>query len=104
FLKGVEDDGFLDELPNFAGGREARDAILGWLDRYGMRGVGEIDITRPRWRERPATLLPLLLGNIKNFEPGAGARRFEQGRQEAAQAEQALLQRLRALPDGEQKA
>ncbi|HXU64466.1 MAG TPA: rifamycin-inactivating phosphotransferase [Polyangia bacterium] len=104
FLQGARDDGVLDELPRVAGGREARDAILGWLDRYGMRGVGEIDITRPRWRERPATLLPLLLGNIKNFQPGAGARRFEQGRQEAERAEQALLQRLRALPDGEQKA
>ena len=33
-------------------------AIEAWLDRYGMRGVGEIDITRPRWRERPATLVP----------------------------------------------
>ena len=36
-----------------AGGREARDAIEAYLDRYGMRCVGEIDITRPRWSERP---------------------------------------------------
>ena len=36
-----------------AGGREARDAIRGCLDTYGMRCVGEIDITRPRWSERP---------------------------------------------------
>ena len=48
--------------------------------------------------------MPLILGNVKNFEPGAGARRFEQGRQEAWQKEQELLERLRALPDGEQKA
>ncbi len=58
FLQHVEDDGFLDELPTFAGGREARDAIRAWLDRYGMRCVGEIDITRPRWSERPTTLVP----------------------------------------------
>lgn len=104
FLQHVEDDGFLDELPKLAGGREARDAILTWLDRYGMRCVGEIDITRPRFRERPTTLVPVILGNIKNFEPGAGKRRFEQGRQEAWKKEQELLERLRALPDGEQKA
>jgi phosphoenolpyruvate synthase/pyruvate phosphate dikinase len=104
FLQHVEDDGFLDELPSLAGGREARDAIRAYLDRYGMRGVGEIDITRPRWSERPSTLVPLILGNIKNFEPGAGQRRFEQGRQEALQKEQELLERLRALPDGERKA
>ena len=46
----------------------------------------------------------LILGNIKNFEPGAGKRRFEQGRQEAWKKEQELLERLRALPDGERKA
>ena len=104
FLQQVEDEGFLDELPKLAGGREARDAIRAWLDTYGMRGVGEIDITRPRWSERPTTLVPILLGHIKNFEPGAGLRRFEQGRQEAWKKEQELLERLRALPDGERKA
>ncbi len=104
FLQHVEDDGFLDELPGLAGGSEALDAIRAWLDRYGMRGVGEIDITRPRWSERPSTLLPMLLGNVRNFEPGAGGRRFEQGRQEAWKKEQEVLERLRALPEGEQKA
>jgi len=103
FLHHVEDDGFLDELDKLPGGREARDAIEAWLEKYGMRCVGEIDITRPRWSERPATLVPVILGNVKNFEPGAGARRFEQGRQEAWAKEQELLQRLRARPDGQQK-
>jgi pyruvate,water dikinase len=104
FLQHVEDEGFLDELATVAGGREARDAIRAFLDLYGMRGVGEIDITRPRWSERPTTLVPVILGNIKNFGPGAGEQRFEQGRQEAWTKEQELLERLRALPDGEQKA
>jgi phosphoenolpyruvate synthase/pyruvate phosphate dikinase len=104
FLQGVEDEGFLDELPKFAGGTEARDAIEAYLDRYGMRCVGAIDITRPRWRERPTTLVPVILDNVRNFEPGAAERRFEQGRQEAQKKEQDVLSRLRALPDGEHKA
>ena len=104
FLHHVEDEDFLDELAELPGGREARDAIRAYLDTYGMRCVGEIDITRPRWSERPSTLVPIILGNIENFEPGAGARRFEQGRQRARQKEQELLERLRALPDGERKA
>src|SRR6185437_11931978 len=78
---------FLDELPKLAGGSEARDAIEAYLDRYGMRCVGEIDITRPRWSERPTTLVPVILDNIKLFEPGAAERRFEQGRQEAQKKE-----------------
>ena len=102
--RGPLDEGFLDELPRLAGGQEARDAIQAWLDKYGMRCVGEIDITRPRWSERPTTLVPMILSNIKNFEPGEAKRRFEQGQQEAWKKEQELLERLRALPDGEQKA
>ncbi len=104
FLRHVENEEFLNELPRLAGGTEARDAIGAWLDEYGMRCVGEIDITRPRWSERPTTLVPLILSNIKNFEPGAGKRRFEQGRREARKKEGELLERLRALPDGESKA
>ncbi|MGA2928226.1 MAG: rifamycin-inactivating phosphotransferase, partial [Solirubrobacteraceae bacterium] len=96
FLEHVENESFLDDLPKLAGGREARDAIRGYLDRYGMRCVGEIDVTRPRWSERPTTLVPMILGNIKNFEPGASERRFEQGRQEAWEKEKDLLERLRA--------
>ncbi|MGE3457482.1 MAG: PEP-utilizing enzyme, partial [Kofleriaceae bacterium] len=104
FLQHVEGDDFLDRLPAIPGGREARDAIRGYLDKYGMRGVGEIDIARPRWSERPSTLVPVLLGNIKNFEPGAGTQRFEQGRREAEAKQREVLERLRALPDGQQKA
>jgi rifampicin phosphotransferase len=104
FLRQVEDEGFLDELPRLAGGREARDAIQAWLDKFGMRCAGEIDITRPRWSERPSLLVPILLGNIRNFAAGAAERRFERGRQEARKKSEELLARLRALPDGERKA
>jgi phosphoenolpyruvate synthase/pyruvate phosphate dikinase len=104
FLALVDDDDFLDQLPEHAGGLEAREAIQSWLERYGMRGPGEIDITRPRWSERPTMLLPLILGNIRNFEPGAGERRFEMGQREAARKEQELLARLRTMPDGQRKA
>ncbi|MFE1404007.1 rifamycin-inactivating phosphotransferase [Streptomyces sp. NPDC058770] len=104
FLQDVEDEGFLDELGKLAGGTEARDAMEAYLDRYGMRCVGEIDITRPRWRERPTTLVPVILDNVRNFEPGAAERRFEQGRQKARKKEQDVLARLRDLPDGDRKA
>jgi len=104
FLQHADNEHFLDELPRLEGGREARDAIRAWLDRYGMRGVGEIDITRPRWSECPTMLVPVILGHIRNFEPGAAERRFEQGLQEALKKERELLERLRGLPDGERKA
>jgi len=61
-------------------------------------------MTKARWSEKPTTLVPMILGNIKNLEPNASTRKFEQGRQEASRKEAELLERLRQLPDGEQKA
>ena len=107
FLRQVDVDGdadFLDGLSGLAGGRESRDAVRAFLDTYGMRCVGEIDITRPRWAERPTALVPVILGNIRNFGPGAAGRRFEQGLAEAQAKERDVLERVRALPDGAQKA
>ncbi|MCP1123811.1 phosphoenolpyruvate synthase [Bacillus sp. 3103sda1] len=104
YLQHVKDDNFLDELVKFDGGQEARDAFYAFLNEYGMRCAGEIDITRTRWSEKPITLVPMILGNIENFESNASHRKFEQGLQEALKKEQELLDRLKQLPDGEQKA
>jgi pyruvate,water dikinase len=104
YLQHVQDDGFLDGMVQFDGGQESQDAISRYLNKYGMRCAGEIDITRPRWSERPTTLIPMILGNIKNVEPSASHLKFEQGRQEALDKEQELLARLKQLPDGEHKA
>jgi rifampicin phosphotransferase len=89
----------LDELPG-----PAREAVDAFLAAYGMRCVGEIDITRPRWAEQPDALVPLIRSNIRNFEPGAHQRLFEEGRRQAEAKEQEVLARLRELPDGAAKA
>jgi rifampicin phosphotransferase len=104
YLQHVKDDNFLDDLIKFDGGQEAQEAIYAYLSKYGMRCSGEIDITKTRWSEKPISLVTIILSNIKNFEPNAGNRKFEQGRREALKKEQELLERLKQLPDGEQKA
>jgi phosphoenolpyruvate synthase/pyruvate phosphate dikinase len=104
YLQHVKDERFLDELVRLKGGEEVQDAINAYLSKYGMRCAGEIDITRARWVEKPTTLVPLILSNIKNFEPHASQRKFERGQQEALTKEQVLLDRLRQLPDGQRKA
>jgi rifampicin phosphotransferase len=104
YLQHGKHDNFLDKLLQFDGGQESRNAIDTYLSKYGMRCVGEIDITKTRWSEKPTILVPMILSNIKNFEPDASNRKFEQGLQEALKKEQELLDRLKQLPDGEQKA
>ncbi|PWW02825.1 phosphoenolpyruvate synthase [Paenibacillus cellulosilyticus] len=104
YLQRVKEDRFLEDLVKLDGGQEAQEAIQAYLDQYGMRCTGEIDMTRTRWSEKPSTLVPLILSNIKNFKPHESRRKFEQGRQEAWDKEQSILARLRQLPDGEHKA
>ena len=103
YLQYTKDTDFLDKLIRFEGGKSVREAIDGYFDKYGMRCAGEIDITRSRWKEKPEILISMILNNIKNFEPDAAKRKFEQGETEALNKEQELLKRLALLPDGEQK-
>lgn len=83
---------FLDDLKQL--NLHAWEAITDYLDKYGMRCVGEIDITKTRWREQPAMLAPLILSNIRNFEAGESRRKFEKGKVEAENKERNLLARL----------
>lgn len=104
FLQQTRNDDFLDEITKLKSGKETRDAIIAYLDRYGMRCAGEIDISKTRWSEKPLILVPLILSNVKNFEPGAARQKFEHGLSEAKQKEHELLQQLEQLPGGAQKA
>lgn len=100
----AKDETFFEDLVQLEGGEEVRASIGEYLKKYGMRCPGEIDIARTRWGEKPTLLIPLILNNIKNFEPRAHQIKFEQGRLEAKQKEQELLSRLEQLPGGRRKA
>jgi pyruvate,water dikinase len=104
FLRRVDDGPSLAGLARVEGGEAALAAIEGYLERYGMRCPGEIDVSRPRWRERPAALVPLILAHVDRFAPGEARRRFEAGRARALAAERDVLRRLRACPGGADKA
>ncbi|MDF2382733.1 phosphoenolpyruvate synthase [Nostoc ellipsosporum NOK] len=103
YLEETRNDDFLNDLDLLKGGKEVRTAIENYLEKYGMRCTGEIDITRTRWSEKPLTLVPLILSNIRNMTPGAGYLKFEQGLKEAMKKEEELLSRLKELPGAEEK-
>lgn len=104
YLKQAGDETFFEDLAKLEGGNDVSDSIQTYLGKYGMRCPGEIDITKPRWSEKPTTLIPAILGNIQSVEPNARSSKFEQGRLEAEEKEQNLLRRLEQLPGGKRKA
>lgn len=46
-----------------------QNASATFLDRYGMRGVAEIDIGRPRWRDDPTPVMQTLRSYLRIDEP-----------------------------------
>ncbi|MEU7855554.1 rifamycin-inactivating phosphotransferase [Nonomuraea sp. NPDC049141] len=90
----AERDTFFSGLSERDGGDVVRPVIEEYLLKYGMHCQGDIDLTRTRWSEDPTLLVPLILGNIKNFAPGERERRIEQGRAEAERTMADLLAKL----------
>ncbi|MEN6326921.1 MAG: phosphoenolpyruvate synthase [Syntrophomonas sp.] len=104
YFHNASNENFFEDLAKLKGGEAVSQTIKAYLEKYGMRCSAEIDITRPRWSEQPTTLIPMILNNIRNSEPGAHRIKFEQGLKEAKQKEQELLSRLEQLPGGQGKA
>jgi phosphohistidine swiveling domain-containing protein len=48
-----------------------------FLAEYGMRGAGEIDVSRTRWRDDPSVLLQVLRGNLSRSRPGSHREQHE---------------------------
>lgn len=62
----------------------AQRAVDGFLARYGMRGVAEIDIGTPRWREDPEQVLRTLAAYVTIDDPARTPDAvYERGRAEA---------------------
>jgi phosphohistidine swiveling domain-containing protein len=71
-------------------GREFCIALDSFLQRYGNRGAGEIDVSRPRWRDDPSLLLRVITGGLTAGEPGSH-RRQHRAQVETAEASVARL-------------
>jgi pyruvate,water dikinase len=99
-LREADDTTLVSSLDGVAGGAEVRRAIESFLERYGMRGTGEIDLTRPRWREAPTQLIPAIESHRKSGSPGEHRRAFLDGECQADLAAARLLERLEETPFG----
>ncbi|MBI3957992.1 MAG: phosphoenolpyruvate synthase [Chloroflexi bacterium] len=83
----LADDYLREKLP--AG---LQQPLAGFLERYGMRGVGEIDLGRPRWRENPVQVIQTLQSYLSIDNPeSAPDRVFQRGKEAAHNAIEELV-------------
>ena len=78
----------------------AQNAVAHFMDRYGMRGVAEIDLGQPRWRENPTPVMQTLKSYLQIDENSAPDILFQRGQQAAEAAIEKLAQRARAQTGG----
>ncbi|MCR1898921.1 phosphoenolpyruvate synthase [Irregularibacter muris] len=98
------DEKFFEEMEKMTGGKETSAVFREFLDKYGMRCPGEIDITRERFEEKPTQLIPMILNNIHVLKPGEHRSKFQEGIQEAKEKEEDIIRRLKNLAGGNRKA
>ena len=78
----------------------AQSAISTFLSRYGIRGVAEIDLGRPRWKENPSNLFQALKSYLQIDPSVAPDILFKKGIEKAAEAEKQILAEIRKQPGG----
>ena len=91
YLQKAKGRSFYEELLTVSGGLEFKRELESFLKKYGMRCPGEIDISKPRWREDPTQLVPAILSNIRTTAPGEHREKFKRGEIEAEHAAKDIL-------------
>ncbi|WP_227355926.1 phosphoenolpyruvate synthase [Haladaptatus salinisoli] len=83
----------LDEIEACEGGEVFRAALNDYLEEFGHRATGEIDISRPRWREEPSGLLATVRANLKHEQAGEHRAHLHNLEREASVAAERLEER-----------
>lgn len=78
----------------------AQTALKGFLDQYGMRGVGEIDFGQPRWREAPAEVMHTMQSYLQIDPSVAPDIMFAKGAAAAQESVEKLAALARRQPGG----
>ncbi len=83
----LRDEASMAEIEQVDGGDEFVDAFEEFRDEFGHRASNEIDLSRPRWRDNPGTVMGTIRSNLVQGNPGAHRdhlHRLERDAQEAA--------------------
>lgn len=95
YLQNATSDGFDQGLLGVADSDAFRLNLQAFMRQYGMRCPGEIDISKPRWRDTPTTLVPAILSHIRTMAPGEHRTKFEAADREVAILTRKLIDRVR---------
>lgn len=100
YLRNPNEKSFYKDLRQLEGGETFLESFYQFLNKYGMRCPGEIDLTQTRWSENPVSLFPAIVGHIDSTEPGEHRKKFTQGELDREEATQQILALIKQKPFG----
>jgi pyruvate,water dikinase len=98
--RALRDGRLLEEVVGVEGGDAFREALGSYLDEFGHRATGEIDLSNPRWREDPSSLLQVVRANLAGAEAGAHREHLEELVRVGEDAARRLVERAGRGPLG----
>lgn len=90
----LRQDASLEEIKSVEGGEDFIAAFDKYLTEFGHRATGEIDISRPRWREDPSGLLATIRANLEHGEKGEHSEHIQKLECEAEAAAKRLEEQV----------
>jgi pyruvate,water dikinase len=98
YLQRADDLSFYTGFAQVPGGEVFRQEFERFIGQYGMRCPGEIDLTKPRWREKPTLLIAAIFSHMRSVKSGEHRQRFSEGEKEADAAAVRILTKLKSHP------
>jgi pyruvate,water dikinase len=98
YLQRAKDQSFYTGFSQVPGGEVFRQEFERFIAKYGMRCPGEIDLTKPRWREKPTLLIAAIFSHMRSVKSGEHRQRFSEGQKEADAAAVRILTKLKSHP------
>ncbi|AKT43293.1 phosphoenolpyruvate synthase [Chondromyces crocatus] len=96
----VEGGATVETLRGVEGGEAFLGGLDAFLDRYGARGPSEIDLSRPRYRDAPGSILAVVAGNLRTAKQMSDAEVVEDSGRGAHRAHHARLAREAEMAAG----
>ncbi|TWT28446.1 phosphoenolpyruvate synthase [Planomicrobium sp. CPCC 101110] len=97
FLENIDKGNFYRSLKDVPGGYEFQSKLARFIAKYGSRCAGEIDVTKPRWAEEPAQLVPFIISHIHTTAPGEHRNKFYQGELAAEETGRYILSKYSSI-------
>lgn len=98
YLQRADDLSFYTGFAQVPGGEVFQQEFERFISQYGMRCPGEIDLTKPRWREKPTLLIAAIFSHMRSVKRGEHRQRFSEGEKEADAAAVRILTKLKSHP------